>query len=159
MVAARSRAAGDPGEVDWRLVVATVPGALAGAWALSMIPSRLALGLLALLTGWVGLRVLVVRPVAAPRGRAAQPVRSLPLGFTIDRVIVYDRDSTVYLRTVDPDGAWSRELMISDPADTVLVAGKRTASNFFPAVALLRDGSARARVVWERESIEVRIQR
>ena len=46
--------------------------------------------------------------------------------------------------------------MLSDPADTVLVSGKRTASNFFPAVALLRDGSARARVLWERDSLGYR---
>jgi uncharacterized membrane protein YfcA len=81
VVAVRSRRAGDEGGVDWGLVIATVPGALAGAWALSMIPSRLALALLALLTGWVGLRVLFARKVAARASAGMRPARSLPLGF------------------------------------------------------------------------------
>lgn len=84
-VAGRSGHAGDSGVVDWSLVVATVPGALAGALALSVIPSRLALALLALLTGWVGLRVLVAGPApiqpSARRTTGAGSARSLPLGF------------------------------------------------------------------------------
>jgi hypothetical protein len=81
VVAARSRRAGDAGAVDWSLVVATVPGALAGAWALSVIPARLAVALLALLTGWVGLRVLFAREVAVGASSGKRPVRSMPLGF------------------------------------------------------------------------------
>ena len=60
VVSARSLRGG--AGVDWRLVGATLPGALLGAWALSVIPGRIALALLALLTIVVGLRVLFVRP-------------------------------------------------------------------------------------------------
>ena len=81
VVAARSRRAGDADPVDWRLVVATVPGALAGAWALSVIPSRLSLALLALLTGWVGLRVLFARRVAVRASCGTMSDRALLLGF------------------------------------------------------------------------------
>lgn len=73
-----------------------------------------------------------------------------------DRLVVYERDSVVYLRTVDPEGVWSNELMLSDPDDTLLVAGKRTASNFFPAVSILRDSTIMPRVVWERDSLGYR---
>jgi uncharacterized membrane protein YfcA len=81
VVAARSPRDGDASAVDWRLVIATVPGALAGAWALSLIPSRLALALLACLTGWVGLRVLLARRAAVHDATDARSDRSLPLGF------------------------------------------------------------------------------
>ena len=76
--------------------------------------------------------------------------------MTHDRLVVYERDSVVYLRSVRPDGAWSRELMLSSPADTVLAGGKRTASNFFPSLAVLRDGTSFPRFVWERDSLGYR---
>ena len=62
------------GRVDWRLVGATLPGALLGAWALSVIPGRIALALLALLTIVVGLRVLFVHS----RNHDRAPARSAP---------------------------------------------------------------------------------
>ncbi len=65
----------DANSIDWRLVLATMPGALAGAWALSVIPGRMALALLAVLTIAVGLRVLFVR---AAQGQDAAPAKSVP---------------------------------------------------------------------------------
>lgn len=47
--------------VNWPLILATAPGALAGAWALAVIPGQLALGLLAALTIAVGLKSLAGR--------------------------------------------------------------------------------------------------
>jgi len=81
VVALRLRRTNSDDPVDWRLVLATVPGALAGAWALSVIPSRLALALLALLTGWVGFRVLAGRNASARRSGAPRQGLSLPLGL------------------------------------------------------------------------------
>ena len=69
-----------------------------------------------------------------------------------DRLLVYERDSVIYMRTVDSTGHWSREEMISDPDDTVLVSGQRTASNFFPSLAVSRGGSGFTRLIWERDS-------
>ena len=63
-----------PGNFDWPLVAATLPGALLGSWALSVIPARIALALLALLTLGVGIRVLMARP----RSRDPAPARSAP---------------------------------------------------------------------------------
>jgi hypothetical protein len=72
-----------------------------------------------------------------------------------DRFMVYERDSIVYLRTVDSTGTWSQEWRISDAADTVKskVAGvfRRAADNFTPAMATMRDGSY-AMIVWERRA-------
>lgn len=67
--------------MDWRLVGATVPGALAGAWALSVIPGRIALGLLAVLTMWVGFRVLFAGARGGTRPELVKPVSAgLPVG-------------------------------------------------------------------------------
>lgn len=74
---------------------------------------------------------------------------------SLDRLVVYERDSVVYLRSVDPSGGWSREVMISSPSDTVLVSGQRRASNFFPAIAVARSGEKYTRIVWERDSANV----
>ena len=53
-------------------------------------------------------------------------------------------------------GAWSAEVMVSDPNDTVLVDGERTASNYFPALAVSRAGKGHLRVIWERDSSDYR---
>ena len=73
-----------------------------------------------------------------------------------DRLVVYERDSVVYMRAVDSTGAWSAEVMVSDPNDTVLVDGERTASNYFPALAVSRAGKGYLRIVWERDSSDYR---
>lgn len=65
---------------DWRLVGATVPGALAGAWALSVIPGRIALALLALLTMVVGFRVLFVGAAHRHDPVPAKSAPGLPIG-------------------------------------------------------------------------------
>ncbi len=75
---------------------------------------------------------------------------------TRDRLVVYERDSVVYMRAVDSTGAWSAEVMVSDPNDTVLVDGERTASNYFPALAVSRAGKGHLRVIWERDSSDYR---
>lgn len=66
------RTASGTDSIDWRLVGATVPGALTGAWALSVIPAGAALILLAILTSVIGFRVLL------PRRRASGPPPELP---------------------------------------------------------------------------------
>lgn len=79
------------------------------------------------------------------------------------RVIVYERDSAVYLRAFDSVGVVSREWLISDAADTAVITSggtaRRTAYNRFPAVAVARNGAAAGDapdsaltclVVWER---------
>ena len=67
-----------------------------------------------------------------------------------DRLIVYERDSAVYIRTVDTRGGWSGEVLLSEAADTAVVNGKRVASNFLPALATCRNDTGLTRVVWER---------
>jgi hypothetical protein len=69
-----------------------------------------------------------------------------------DRIVVYERDSIVYMRTIDSMGVWSGEYMISDPLDAVVQEGHRVASNFVPAVATVRNGNS-CLVVWEREAL------
>ncbi|MCB9217247.1 MAG: T9SS type A sorting domain-containing protein [Candidatus Kapaibacterium sp.] len=73
-----------------------------------------------------------------------------------DRIVVYERDSVIYARAVDSVGAWSREVMISDPDDTVIVSSSRVARNFFPALAVSRGGFGLTRFVWERDSAGLR---
>lgn len=71
----------------------------------------------------------------------------------IDRLVVYERDSVIYFRSVDENGTWSVEAMMSNPNDTILDSLQhRTASNFFPALAVSREGSNITRFVWERDS-------
>ncbi len=65
-----------------------------------------------------------------------------------DRVVVYDRDSVIYMRTVSPSGQLSPEWMVSDPSDTV-ASTRRDCVN--PAFATMRDHSE-ALVVWERRN-------
>ena len=61
------RSMGGAPPVNWPLVVATAPGALAGAWALAIIPGELALALLAVLTIGIGLKSLLGREPRARR--------------------------------------------------------------------------------------------
>lgn len=75
-----ARSLREAGNFDWRLVGATVPGALAGAWALSVIPGRLALSLLALLTMVAGIRVLFVGPTRSDGPAPARSAPGLPIG-------------------------------------------------------------------------------
>ncbi len=80
-----------------------------------------------------------------------------------DRIVVYERDSSVYLRAMDSNGRWGGELLVSDATDTNRVSslGRRRAHNIFPAFATIRNGTSCA-VVWERRdtanraSVEVR---
>jgi len=77
-------------------------------------------------------------------------------GATKDRIVVYERDSIVYLRTLDSLGRWGREFRISDATDSVdavpaLPWWQRPAANFHPAVATVRDDSGTScMIVWER---------
>jgi len=70
-----------------------------------------------------------------------------------DRIVVYERDSVVYLRAVDAaSGVWSKEWMISDADDTTNVGDKdyvRYGENLYPTVATA-DGGHSCLVVWER---------
>lgn len=81
-----------------------------------------------------------------------------------DRIMVYERDSAVWLRVMDTSGLISKEWLVSDAADTVMKPGangkrKRVANNFTPAIAVMRNDSSIAgtshsdlscMVVWER---------
>jgi uncharacterized membrane protein YfcA len=73
IIALRTRAGKAP--VNWSLIFATAPGALFGAWALAIIPGRLALVLLAMLTITVGTRALLRHQ---PRHRHAIPSAAAP---------------------------------------------------------------------------------
>ncbi|HVZ41460.1 MAG TPA: hypothetical protein VHI13_19420 [Candidatus Kapabacteria bacterium] len=80
------------------------------------------------------------------------------------RLVVTQRDSTIWLRAVDTLGTLSKEWMISDAADTVMAASsggkrKRVANNFSPAIAVIRNDSSAAghsasglssMILWER---------
>jgi len=68
-----------------------------------------------------------------------------------DRIVVYERDSAVYLRTMDTIGRWGSEWLISDPGDTARAtgSGRRRGHNMFPAFASVRNGTS-GMVVWER---------
>lgn len=77
-------------------------------------------------------------------------------GTAKDRLIVYERDSVIYLRAMDSAGRWSKEYMISSTADSirsVIVSGRRRnrADNMQPAIATVRNGTS-CLVVWERQS-------
>lgn len=70
----------EPEVIDWRLVGATIPGALLGAWALSVIPGGASLAMLALLAVAVGLRTLSVRPAQARDPAPARSTPAIPIG-------------------------------------------------------------------------------
>lgn len=65
-----------------------------------------------------------------------------------DRIVVYERDSSIYLRAMKPSGGWSPELLISGTNEG---AGTTGARNMHPAVATARNGST-TMVVWERRT-------
>lgn len=70
-----------------------------------------------------------------------------------DRVVVYERDSTVYLRAMDRHGVWGPEVLVSDAIDTLRfntqIPARRRSSNMTPTVALVHNGAS-CMVVWER---------
>lgn len=82
--------------------------------------------------------------------RALNPSR--PSADT-DRIVVYERDSAVFLRTMNRYGIWGAEYLVSDANDTMLVntswPWRRRAQNITPAVASVFNGSS-CMVVWER---------
>jgi hypothetical protein len=53
-----------------------------------------------------------------------------------ERTIVYERDSIIYMRTLDPGGNLSSEIMVSDSADTESFDGRRAAYNMNPAIGV-----------------------
>ncbi|MCC7437972.1 MAG: hypothetical protein IT211_05690, partial [Armatimonadetes bacterium] len=69
--------------------------------------------------------------------------------------IVFERDSAIYLRTIDPKGAWiPSEWRISAAADTTNIAEsgyQRAANNMYPAIGKSFDANA-LMVVWERKN-------
>lgn len=68
------------------------------------------------------------------------------------RVVVYERDSAVYVRALDTDSLWTREWIVSNPRDTEQVTvwdavkkdsvRRRRAHNIFPAFAAGRGDEA-----------------
>ncbi|MBS1911515.1 MAG: T9SS type A sorting domain-containing protein [Bacteroidetes bacterium] len=72
---------------------------------------------------------------------------------SLDRIFVLERDSAIFIRTMDSAGRWSGERLVSDAADTVTttIAGVRrnTADNSHPAIGICRTSGSCA-VVWER---------
>lgn len=79
VVSARALQGAD--RMDWRLVGATLPGALLGTWALSLIPGWIALALLAVLTLVIGLRVLFVNAAGRRLQEPARSTPALPIGL------------------------------------------------------------------------------
>lgn len=76
-------------------------------------------------------------------------------GRAHDRLVVYERDSAVYLRTLDSNGRWGKEYLISNPTDTVGIAlgnstYRNTADNISPAIDMLRSSGSSCMIVWER---------
>lgn len=72
-----------------------------------------------------------------------------------DRLVVYEKDSIVYLRAVDSTGKWSRPWRISDTTDIRDSSSPwlPRARNFHPAVAVTPGGTS-ALVVWERWHVD-----
>jgi hypothetical protein len=74
-------------------------------------------------------------------------------GTDRDRIVVYERDSIVYLRALDSNGLWGDEWRVSDALDTTDTLAnaywQRRASNFHPSIATVRNDTA-CMVVWER---------
>ena len=68
------------GSVNWSLIIATAPGALLGAWALAVIPGRLALALLATLTIAVGIKALLQNSARNEHHARSAPVPGIPIG-------------------------------------------------------------------------------
>ena len=68
LAARRTRAT----RIDRALLAATVPGAVAGAAALSVVPEPAALAVLAAAVGWAGLRLLADPPAGRPAGEAPE---------------------------------------------------------------------------------------
>ena len=70
----------DQSTLNWPVVLTTVPGALAGTWALAIIPAPLALALLAVLTIGVGVRSLTGRESAVAHVAKAPLRPGVPVG-------------------------------------------------------------------------------
>lgn len=68
------------GPINWSLILATAPGALLGAWALAIIPGRLALAMLACLTIAVGSKALFRGGAGNERQAPRAPVPGIPVG-------------------------------------------------------------------------------
>ena len=66
--------------INWPLIFATAPGALVGAWALAIIPGRLALALLATLTITIGIKALLGRSAAQEHQAREAPVPGVAVG-------------------------------------------------------------------------------
>jgi len=103
----------------------------------------------------------IVKPISALGTAYNNAVHSLNPsvdGAAHDRLFVYERDSAVYLRTLDSTGRWGAEHMISLPSDTVtvLVEGtkRNTADNMFPAIDMIRNGGSSCAIVWERHDTQ-----
>ena len=71
--------------------------------------------------------------------------------------IVFERDSAIFLRAIDPQGIWgSKEWLISGTADTTNIAEsgyQRAANNMYPAIAKSFDANS-LMIVWERKDNE-----
>jgi hypothetical protein len=76
-----------------------------------------------------------------------------------NRVIVYDRDSLVYIRIESPTVGWSPEVLVSDSSD-IDENGASLAYNYHPTVAVIQGTDAesapmpRIMVAWERHEFE-----
>lgn len=109
--------------------------------------------------GWGALYRITPLPIGVSNGgtaynNAVHSENPSTNDSSFDRIVVYERDSIVYLRTNDSSGVWSREWMISEADDTTQRSGsysgwQRRASNFHPAVAMPRTGTS-CMVTWER---------
>jgi len=73
------------------------------------------------------------------------------------KFVVYERDSSVYLRVLDTNGVWGGEKMVSLPTDAQRLGttAVRRANNVTPSIAVIRKAKSTepaVLVVWERDS-------
>ncbi len=119
--------------VNWSLIFATVPGALLGAWALAIIPVRLALALLAVLTIAVGTRALLRRESRHAHQAASA---SVP-GFTVGGVTGFASALTgtggpmVLVPILVWQGSAMRDAILLGQAVQLPIAAMASAGNFY----------------------------
>jgi uncharacterized membrane protein YfcA len=119
--------------INWLLIFATAPGALLGAWALALIPVRLALGLLAVLTIAVGTRALLRRKGSQARQASAGPAP----GFAVGGVTGFASALTgtggpmVLVPIMVWQGAAMRDAILLGQAVQLPIAAMATAGNFY----------------------------
>jgi hypothetical protein len=110
--------------------------------------------------GWGALYRVTPLPSGVSQGgtaynNAVHSINPSTPDSVFDRLVVYEKDSIVYLRAVDSTGRWSRAWRISDSLDVRDTSSPwlPRARNYHPAVAVTPGGTS-ALVVWERWHVD-----